>query len=135
MVKKKIVGAAGRFGARYGQHIKRKIADIESRQRKKQICPFCEGKVKRSSKGIWRCNKCNKKFTSHAYFIDPNNIKIHKTKVFKEQLASIKQEKKAKKEKPKEKTKKKPKKTEKKKSKKSNKKQAKKKTTKKRTKK
>lgn len=69
MTKTKKVKAAGRFGARYGRRVRRKIAEIESIQRKKQKCIFCDGVVKRLSKGIWQCKKCNKKFTGHAYFI------------------------------------------------------------------
>ena len=65
----KKVKAAGRFGARYGTRVRKKIADIESIQRKKQNCIFCNGVVKRLSKGIWKCKKCNKKFAGHTYFI------------------------------------------------------------------
>ena len=63
----KKVKAAGRFGARYGRKIRTKIADIESTQRKKQQCIFCNGTAKRLSKGIWLCKKCKKKFASHTY--------------------------------------------------------------------
>lgn len=69
MSKTKKVKAAGRFGPRYGRRVRTKIADIESIQRKKQTCPFCKGVVKRLSKGIWQCRKCNKKFTGHVYFL------------------------------------------------------------------
>ncbi len=65
----KKVKSAGRFGARYGRRVKTKIADIESRQRKKQDCLFCNGAAKRLSTGIWQCNKCKKKFASHAYYL------------------------------------------------------------------
>jgi len=69
MVKTKISRSAGRFGARYGQSVRRKTADIESLQRKKQQCIFCNGIAKRTSKGIWECKKCSKKFASHAYYL------------------------------------------------------------------
>jgi len=69
MPKTKKVKAAGRFGARYGRRVRVKIADIESNQRKKQICIFCKGTAKRLSKGIWQCKKCNKKFAGHTYFL------------------------------------------------------------------
>ena len=69
MPKTKKVKAAGRFGCRYGQRVRRKIADVESNQRKKQDCIFCPGTAKRLSKGIWECNKCKKKFASHTYFL------------------------------------------------------------------
>ena len=67
MVKTKKVKAAGRFGARYGRSVRTKIAEIESVQRKKQYCIFCDGVAKRLSKGIWLCNKCGKKFASKTY--------------------------------------------------------------------
>lgn len=69
MTKTKKVKAAGRFGVRYGQRVRKKIAEIEAIQRKKQICPFCKGVAKRLSKGIWQCKKCGKKFTGHVYFL------------------------------------------------------------------
>ena len=65
----KKVKAAGRFGVRYGRRVRTKISEIESRQRKKQSCLFCNGIAKRLSKGIWKCNKCDKKFASHAFFL------------------------------------------------------------------
>ena len=67
MPKKKKAKAAGRFGARYGRRIRVKIAEIESEQRKKQKCIFCNGTAKRLSKGIWECKKCKKKFAHNAY--------------------------------------------------------------------
>ena len=65
----KIVKAAGRLGVRYGRRVRTKITEIESVQRKKQDCIFCNGKAKRLSKGIWHCNKCGKKFAGHTYFL------------------------------------------------------------------
>jgi large subunit ribosomal protein L37Ae len=70
MTKTKIVGSSGRFGVRYGISVRRKIADIESKQRQKQFCIFCKGKSKRVSKGIWLCNRCGKKFAGHAFFLE-----------------------------------------------------------------
>ena len=70
MVKTKKVKAAGRFGARYGRSVRLKITEIESIQRKKQKCLFCNGVAKRLSKGIWQCKKCKKKFASHTYHLN-----------------------------------------------------------------
>ncbi len=71
--KTKKTKSAGRFGPRYGGAIRKKIVGIESKQRKKQKCPFC-GKlgVKRISKGLWQCTrkKCNKKFASDVYYLE-----------------------------------------------------------------
>ena len=69
MSRTKKVKAAGRFGARYGRRVRVKIAELESVQRKKQSCIFCNGVAKRLSKGIWLCNKCGKKFAHHTYFL------------------------------------------------------------------
>ncbi|MBT4165524.1 50S ribosomal protein L37ae [archaeon] len=65
----KKVKSAGRFGARYGRRVRTKTADVESVQKKKQDCIFCNGKAKRLSKGIWQCGKCDKKFAGHTYFL------------------------------------------------------------------
>jgi large subunit ribosomal protein L37Ae len=68
--KSKKTRAAGRFGARYGRSVRTKLASVEDKQRKKQKCPYC-GKmgVKRLSKGIWKCSKCDKKFASDIYYL------------------------------------------------------------------
>lgn len=70
MARTKKVKSAGRFRAGYGKYVRSKITTIESRQRKKQKCKFCGKTVKRISKGIWQCKKCNKKFASHAYYLE-----------------------------------------------------------------
>lgn len=68
MSHKKKVGPAGRFGARYGLRIRKKINAIEVIQRKKHKCPFCiKLAVKRLASGIWRCNACGVKFAGKAY--------------------------------------------------------------------
>lgn len=66
----KLLKSAGRFGVRYGVMVKRKTAEIEAKQRIKQICPFCGGRAVRTSKGIWNCKRCEKRFAGHAYFLD-----------------------------------------------------------------
>jgi len=55
------------FGARYGKSVRDKYAEVESRQRKKQKCPFCKKTVKKLAKGIWQCKSCGKKFASGVY--------------------------------------------------------------------
>ncbi|MGD9275781.1 MAG: 50S ribosomal protein L37ae [Candidatus Pacearchaeota archaeon] len=63
--------SAGRFGAKHGIRVRKKLVKVEEKQRIKQKCPFCEKLgVKRLSKGIWHCKKCNKKFASGAYTVD-----------------------------------------------------------------
>jgi len=61
--------STGRYGARYGKKVRTKIVNIESKQKIKQKCPFCQGTAKRTSKGIWHCKKCNKKFASDTYYL------------------------------------------------------------------
>jgi len=69
--KSKKTKSAGRFGARYGKKIRDKLVKVESKQRKKQKCPFCKKLgVKRLSKGIWKCLKCGKKFTGGVYYLN-----------------------------------------------------------------
>lgn len=67
-VKKKKIGAAGRFGAGYGKP-KEKLIAVERKQRVKQVCPFCEGRVKRVEKGVYNCTKCGKKFTGGTFYV------------------------------------------------------------------
>lgn len=63
--------AAGRFGCKYGRKVRGRIVNVEDKQRIKQKCPFCESnKVKRKSKGIWHCGKCEKTFASDAYYLN-----------------------------------------------------------------
>jgi len=70
-MKTKKVKSSGRFGARYGKSVRTKITNIESKQRKKQRCPFCKKLgIKRQSKGIWECKKCGKKFASNTFYIE-----------------------------------------------------------------
>ena len=63
--------SAGRFGPRYGKKVRAKLVKVEEKQRIKQKCPFCKKLgVKRISKGIWNCKKCNKKFASNTYYLE-----------------------------------------------------------------
>lgn len=68
-VKRKKIGAAGRFGAGYGK-IKNRLISVEEKQRKKQECPFCKGRAKRKSKAVWECSKCKKIFAGGVFYID-----------------------------------------------------------------
>lgn len=67
-VKRKKIGASGRFGAGYGRPRERLNA-VEKKQRVKQVCPYCKGRAKRTSSGIWICTKCKKNFTGGAYYL------------------------------------------------------------------
>lgn len=65
----KKVGPSGRFGARYGLKIRKKVTEIESLQRKKHKCPYCSKRaVIRVAYGIYYCKSCESKFTGGAYY-------------------------------------------------------------------
>ncbi|NIP40921.1 MAG: 50S ribosomal protein L37ae [Candidatus Aenigmarchaeota archaeon] len=68
MGRTKKVGPSGRFGARYGKGVKKRIVEIERTQRKRHNCPNClKPGIKRISPGIWGCRKCGLKFAGRAY--------------------------------------------------------------------
>jgi large subunit ribosomal protein L37Ae len=66
----KKVKSAGRFRAGYGIRVRRRLREVEAKQRKKQVCPFCKGNAKRIAKGIWQCSKCDKKFASGTFYVE-----------------------------------------------------------------
>ncbi|MBI2653487.1 50S ribosomal protein L37ae [Candidatus Woesearchaeota archaeon] len=69
-IEEKVAGSVKRFGARYGRKPKLKFSKIETEQRKLHKCPYCNKMaVKRVAVGIWRCRKCNAKFTGKAYSV------------------------------------------------------------------
>ena len=69
--KSKKTKSAGRFGPRYGKKVKDKLVKVETKQRVKQNCLFCNKKgVKRKAKGIWECGKCGKTYASNTYYLN-----------------------------------------------------------------
>ena len=67
---KKTTGSAKRYGTRYGATLKRKVGAIEAVQRSRQKCPYCNKHAARwLAVGIYKCNKCDAKFTNAAYGI------------------------------------------------------------------
>ncbi len=69
MGRKKIVMAAGKFGARYGKKQRAKYSEVEALEKQTHMCPRCKMKyVKRVSSGIWLCSKCGHKFAGMAYY-------------------------------------------------------------------
>ena len=68
----KKVGITGRYGARYGAVVRKRVKFIEEQMKGKKLkCPRCEtrGSIKRISTGIWHCKKCDATFTGGAYNI------------------------------------------------------------------
>ena len=71
MARTKKVKASGRYKVGYGTRVRVKLVAVESKQRKKQICPFCKKPTaKRKSAGIWNCKKCGKNFAGGAYYLN-----------------------------------------------------------------
>ena len=65
----KKVGLTGKYGPRYGTKTKKIVLEIESRQKREKMCPYCERPaLKRLAAGIWYCKKCKTKFAGRAYF-------------------------------------------------------------------
>ncbi|MCU0853235.1 MAG: 50S ribosomal protein L37ae, partial [Thermoplasmata archaeon] len=54
----KKVGSVGRFGARYGVRIRKRIADVEIVSKGRHDCPKCRANAMgRNANGIWTCRK------------------------------------------------------------------------------
>ncbi len=85
----KIVGPTGRFGARYGMGVRRKVLLIEVKQRGKHRCPRCKSltRMKRLAFGIWQCPKCGLTFAGGAWVPQTS---LGKT-LMPEELAKVKQ--------------------------------------------
>jgi len=63
-------GSGNKLGARAGKRIRDKLSLIEAKSRGNK-CPYClRVAIKRLSKGIWFCNKCESKFTGKAYSVN-----------------------------------------------------------------
>jgi len=69
MGRTKVVGIAGRYGARYGATLRKKVRDILVRRYSPHTCPFCgyTGHVVRASVGLWTCKKCGAVWAGGAY--------------------------------------------------------------------
>lgn len=71
MGKTKKVGSTGRYGARYGSTIRKRVRQLEEKSKAVYKCPVCNMKaLKRSGLGIWECTKCGEKFAGGAW--EPN---------------------------------------------------------------
>lgn len=68
MGRTKKVGSTGRFGARYGAKLRRRVLDLDLRRREPNRCPACATKaLKRKAAGLWACRKCGLVFAGGAY--------------------------------------------------------------------
>ena len=87
------LGSVKRFGARYGRKSKLKFSKIETEQRKLHKCPYCSKiAVKRVAIGIWKCRKCNAKFTGKAYSVTRKIIAKEAEEMPEEPAAAEEQE-------------------------------------------
>uniref|UniRef100_A0A7J3XXW7 Large ribosomal subunit protein eL43 n=1 Tax=Thermogladius calderae TaxID=1200300 RepID=A0A7J3XXW7_9CREN len=70
MGRTKVVGPAGRYGARYGATLRKKVKGILVKRYSPQQCPFCgyTGGVVRISVGLWTCRKCGAVWAGGAYY-------------------------------------------------------------------
>lgn len=60
--------SSARFGPRYGRKIRKRVAAVETIQKQRHKCPYCnKAAVKRVAKGIWQCRTCSSKFAGRAY--------------------------------------------------------------------
>ena len=67
-MKTKKVGAAGRFGSRYGKKLRKNFLNVEKHKNVDWECPKClKGTVKREAAGVWFCSSCGNKFEGKAY--------------------------------------------------------------------
>ncbi|TFG33668.1 50S ribosomal protein L37ae [Candidatus Thorarchaeota archaeon] len=68
MARTKKVGSTGRYGARYGAKLRRRVLDIEKKASEPNRCPACATRaLKREAAGLWKCTKCNLLFAGGAY--------------------------------------------------------------------
>jgi large subunit ribosomal protein L37Ae len=68
MSKRKSSKVIGRFGARYGRTVRKRVGQIEAEMKQKHLCQNCGSlKVKRISIGVWNCAKCGFTFSGAAY--------------------------------------------------------------------
>lgn len=69
MGRTKVVGIAGRFGARYGASLRKKWKEVMERRYSLYQCPYCYNTVRfeRIAFGIWKCPKCKTVWAGASY--------------------------------------------------------------------
>ena len=68
MGRTKKVGSTGRFGARYGAGVRKKVLNVEKRKKRVYVCPVCKKRaLKWKALGIWECSSCGTKIAGGAW--------------------------------------------------------------------
>ncbi|NWG10682.1 50S ribosomal protein L37ae [Candidatus Bathyarchaeota archaeon] len=68
MGRTKKVGPTRGLGVRYGSTVRKRYIKVMTEMKKPHRCPQCGlPRVKRTSVGIWKCDKCGFTFTGGAY--------------------------------------------------------------------
>jgi len=68
LARTKKVGSTGRFGARYGAKLRRRVLDIDNKRKEPTRCPACATRaLRRKAVGLWKCKKCDLLFAGGAY--------------------------------------------------------------------
>jgi len=68
MGRTKKVKSTGRFGARYGAGVRKRVLAVELRKKKKYICPACNKRaLKWKAVGIWVCESCGLQLAGGAW--------------------------------------------------------------------
>ena len=68
MPKRKVKKTLKGLRAKYGSSVRKKYTKTFKLLKQKRQCPNCGAlKIKRSSKGIWKCNSCDFTVTGGAY--------------------------------------------------------------------
>ncbi len=64
----KKIGAAGKYGVRYGRSIRAGILKVHAQRHAPNRCPNCRKiALRRIAAGIWTCKKCSLKFAGKAH--------------------------------------------------------------------
>jgi len=61
------LGSSKRFGARYGNRIRKNVDEAEQGD---YDCPECGSSLSRESAGIWSCSNCDNRFSGGSYEFD-----------------------------------------------------------------
>ncbi|MHA1302428.1 MAG: 50S ribosomal protein L37ae [Candidatus Heimdallarchaeaceae archaeon] len=68
MTRTKKVGSTGRFGARYGSTIRKRVRAVEAKSKATYKCPRCLKRTfRRTGLGIWECKTCGEKRAGGAW--------------------------------------------------------------------